>query len=677
MNVRNILVVVLSLAVSAPTAAVAECDHRYPARAFWHNGQGGVLVDVTKPPFSARGDGVHDDTAALSAAMRFVREHQQVACDEQGKVHCNVKRTTAWSVWLPNGTYRVTDTVCQGWPALAINVQLGWDHVRFIDVHSPAEERALGTAPGGRPFLHDDPTIGIIDTVNGEFFRGQYNNAVLYGESNESIRLEGESREGTIIRLDDGAKGFDTTTNKPVISFAMLLRGSNVNQGNFVENLTIDTGKGNSGASALLWSGSNYGGIRNVTLKSGDGNGAVGLDLTVNNACGYVRDLEIDGFRTGFVMAAGRESVLTMEDSSVRNCRLGFRLGGNDSGAGADLLALLDVDFENVAKKCEQRRASMLHEETGVAKPPRMKTAGAVAVVEDFGAAGDGVTDDTDAIRCAFASGCATVLFTRPIYRVDGEVVVSAGVVSVDGLHANLVRTRASDRAVFRCEGNAAAPVTFRRFFVAGGVLVDHVSDRVVVIEDAYAEFHHGRETFFSDGKRVPKGCDPASGLWYVYRNATPERRKRVYLSNCIQPFPGGAATGADALVNVDLSARLLNAEHFPGPNFSFRNCTARIWGLKSEDAPVLFSLKGSDVKVVCGTFLMFQSLAGPVVETENSSFDFNLYFWHWQFVPRVMVREIGGEGPRDLLSSAFAAERLRAEEICHENACTVRLTSP
>lgn len=668
--------VTLPLAVLTSMAEPIERGRRYPARAFWHNGQGGVLVDVTKPPFNAKGDGVHDDTAALSAAMRFVRERQRVACDENGRVLCNVKRTTAWSVWLPNGTYRVTDTVCQGWPALAINVQMGWDHVRFIEVHSPAEERALGEVPGVRPFLHDDPTIGIIDTTNGEFLRGQYNNAVLYGESNESIRLEGESRERTIIRLDDGAKGFDTTTNRPVISFAMLLRGSNVNQGNFVENLTIDTGKGNPGASALLWSGSNYGGIRNVTLKSGDGNGAVGLDLTVNNVCGYVRDLEIAGFRTGFVMAAGRESVLTMEDSSVRNCKLGFRLGGNDSGAGGDLLTLLDVGFENVAKKCEQRRASMLHEETGVAKPPRMKTAGAVAVVEDFGAAGDGVTDDTEAFRRACASGAKTILLTRATYRVDGVVPVPADVELIDGLHSNLMRTRACDRAVFCSEEQSPASLMVRRIFFAGGILLDHVSDRVVAMEDVFTEFHHGREFYFTEGMRMSKSCDPASGLWYVYRNATPERRKRVFLANCIQPFPGGTAGGADALVSVDLSARLVNSEHFPGPNFSFRNCTARIWGLKSEDAPVLFSLKDSDVQVACGTFLMFQPQPGPVVVAANSRFDLNLYLWHWQFVPRVLAREIGGEGLRDLTSSAFAADSSRAEEVRRENACAVRLVS-
>ncbi|MBR4518575.1 MAG: hypothetical protein IKO65_06215, partial [Victivallales bacterium] len=289
---------------------------RFPPDAFYHHGKGGCVLDVTQAPFFAKGDGIADDTAALMAAMSFVRSHREVV-SRHGKTVCNPKYNSNWIIYLPAGIYSVRDTISQGWPALAMNTRGGWDHVKYFQVSSPQEEVRLRKQPSvDRPFLHGMPELTARDDDHGRFAHGQYNYAEIYSEVNWNIRIFGESRENTIIRLRDETPGFGAGNARSVLSFFLLERGSNINLGNFLENLTIDTGCGNPGAVALRWNSSNWGGVRNVCLRSGDGQGATAMKLDCNNVTGYCRDMVLDGFETGIELAAGRETMLVLEHAT-------------------------------------------------------------------------------------------------------------------------------------------------------------------------------------------------------------------------------------------------------------------------------------------------------------------------------------------------------------------------
>ena len=80
----------------------------YPPDAFYHAGKGGRILDVTQPPFGAKGDGKTDDTAALIKAYDFVAEKIR-------KVGIH-NADASFIIYLPRGNYLVSDTILYSGP---------------------------------------------------------------------------------------------------------------------------------------------------------------------------------------------------------------------------------------------------------------------------------------------------------------------------------------------------------------------------------------------------------------------------------------------------------------------------------------------------------------------------------------------------------------------------------
>ena len=206
------------------------------------------VVDVTKAPYFARGDGSTDDTQAIQKALD---DHPS-----QGAI-----------IYLPNGVYRVTDT-------------LHWPH---------------GRNPGG--------------------------------EEKETV-LQGQSRDGTVLQLPDRCPGFDNPRQpKSALNtgFAPAQRF-----GNEIHSLTLDTGVGNPGACGLQFIANNQGGVYDVTISSGDGQGVIGLDMGYTDEQGpcLVKNVLVRGFDVGVHVASSVDSE-TMEHVTVEHQnRAGFRNDG-------------------------------------------------------------------------------------------------------------------------------------------------------------------------------------------------------------------------------------------------------------------------------------------------------------------------------------------------------------
>lgn len=150
-------------------------------------------------------------------------------------------------------------------------------------------------------------------------------------EKAKQIVLQGQSRDGAVLRLDDRAPGFDDPARRrPLLA---MFEGERTSMAfyNSVRDLTFDVGRGNPGAAGVLWMANNVGVLENVILRSSDpeGRGAVGLDLTGSEPgpCLF-KNVTVEGFDVGIEAASGLYGV-AFEQVTLRGQRAaGIRNAG-------------------------------------------------------------------------------------------------------------------------------------------------------------------------------------------------------------------------------------------------------------------------------------------------------------------------------------------------------------
>lgn len=203
---------------------------------------GGNVINLKRPPEGirpAKGDGKADDTEAIRDAYDFIL--------------AAFKRETGWSnkngyvMYFPAGTYRVSDTL-----------------------------------------IYRGKTVGAFPNWDGTF---DFNR----------VRLLGEQRGRTTIRLADQTAGF-TDPNQPKAVVATQHPDTvfnNLPGANWIRNLTIDVGSGNSGAVGLDFQGANNTDMRHVTIRASEGSGYAGVLHRIGSIQGYYADVTIEGFRFG------------------------------------------------------------------------------------------------------------------------------------------------------------------------------------------------------------------------------------------------------------------------------------------------------------------------------------------------------------------------------------------
>ena len=430
------------------------------------------IVDVTRAPYNAKGDGLTDDTAAIQKAFDM-----------------NVDRGAY--IYLPNGVYRISDT-------------LRW---------------------GGD--------------------EGRQRNTVL----------QGQSRDGTILQIQDHCPGYDNP-RKPK---GAIYTGHAPAQRFFneIHNLTVDTGIGNPGAVGIQFIANNQGGMYDVAIASGDGQGVNGLDLGYTNEQGpcLIKNLKVTGFDCGVYSANGVASEVLEHITVERQNKVGFRNDGqpctlrdlrslNDVPAlrnSAGFMTVTDCVFKGTGKAAAQpavindsgliarniqvsgyqialqdHTGSGLREIAGpiitqwISKPgatlfgtageglnlliretpqiPRDALKDWISPLQ-FGAKPDSDSDASDAIQQAIDSGKPTVYLPRGGYHIGKTIIIRGAVRRLIGLKAYLMPSGdllKQNAPLFRF-ADGAAPVVIVEgvitdFSVGPYFFMEHDSKRALIL---------------------------------------------------------------------------------------------------------------------------------------------------------------------------------------------------
>ena len=444
---------------------------------------------VNVKSFGAKGDGVSDDTAAITNAIQ--------------RVPANA------FIYFPNGTYLIS-----------------------------------------APLLYK----------NGNTWRAY-------------LGLQGESQTATIIKLADNtittigqcgdSYGLDNRVPR-CQSNAMIYTGSqnattsdsNGNEGynNYIFDMTIDVGRGNPGAEGIHWIGHNSSAIRNVTIKSDDGQGFMGLDMrTQYFGPALAKNVTIEGFQYGMGIDQSFSSVTMEHITLLKQTTAGFLLMQNIASirdlvsdntvpavvmSGPAALVLLGgrlsegapgnsaITFQSPGQVYlrqitssgygaivssngitvaggtsldEYSSSNSMVPTSNPARTPMLPIEEAPeysdndfdnwANVKSFGAVGDGKNDDTPAIQAAIDSGNSTVYLPFGTYRLGSEVIIRENVCMFRGFGSTLIGDGSGTyHAISIQNTNCASGVITLNLLNGGGGFagpeIEGASNGTVVLKD-------------------------------------------------------------------------------------------------------------------------------------------------------------------------------------------------
>jgi Pectate lyase superfamily protein len=580
------------LAASVP----CRCGARAADDAPYPGGAGALNVR----DFGAVGDGVHDDTAAFTAALAQSSERAE---------HWHVR-----IVQVPAGTYRVSDTIAKRFPDGSYNAGL----VLIGEGPSRTLIKLVDHAPGFEDPAHPK---AVIFTSGKGYAQSPKNGYALRGEGNDGFSnfVEGLTVD---VGQNAGAIGIDYLANNQGALRAVTVQGSgrigiSLTRPWFgpglLEAVTVDGFDIGLDVASIDYSvtidGLNLIGQRQTALRNVDNLVAV-RGLVVRGASGPSAPVEnsspasmlvVDG---GRIEGRGTAAMLNQGYAYIR----GLEVAGFDTILGNRVSPESAVDGVYRQNNLISRAAPAwaLH---GKAEPlPPGEPPARWASVAAFAAAGEHLGEDgvdaTAAVKAALASGARTVFFPFGIYSVKGNLDVPATVQRIVGMNSTVIWTPSgADRSLddptqgLLRTHNARDPLLIEKFvfqFPRGiRVAVEHSGAAPLVIRDIVAM----GAIIERDAEGGPLYASNISGgfLLKISGNA-PVYGRQV-------DTEGGGARGGTAKVRIT-------------------NEGAPMWilGLKSEGNNTLIASSGGAVTDILGTLVApLTSASVPLFSTVDA----------------------------------------------------------
>ena len=411
-------------------------------------------VYLTSDHFAVRGDGVADDSDAIQQAIDKVQE-----------------TTTQGILFIPAGRYRLTKTIYI-WPGIRL---IGYGATRpvfYLGPRTPGFQREptyMVFFAGARPKAaqQNGATSGApvpatpLDATAGTFYSAISNIDIEIGEGNEeAIGIRAHYAQHSFLEHMDFRIGS---------GLAGIRDGGNVARDLhfFGGRYGIWTVKSSPGWQITILDAS-FDGQREAAIRERE----AGLTLVriqfknvptaVSIDDGYpdqlwIKDSRMENIRGPALVVSNEDNARTEINAENINCRnvprfVSYRETGKEITGKGEIYAVRTVShglhYSDIGAAAAIRDVYDAARLTSMPEPvksdiPDIPPLDTWANVLDFGAKGDGVADDTQAIESAIASK-RTIYFPSGQYRVTDTILLKQDTVLI-GLHPSVTRLLLAD----------------------------------------------------------------------------------------------------------------------------------------------------------------------------------------------------------------------------------------